>query len=326
METEPSDLKTHILQAIQKRGGWVNAHAHFDRAYTITPDILTQAHALMENKWMLVDEHKRTSSEEDYFARIEKAVQKMIDQGVTVCASFIDVDPITELRAIKAAVAVKKKYAPHIKLLLINQVIKGVLDETAKSWAQKALEYVDIIGGLPSKDRPDTDKHLDVLFAWAKETGKMVHVHIDQENNPNEHDTELLAKKTIENGLEGKVVAVHAISVAAQEPSKRQEIYALMKTAGLSVVCCPSGALSMKPLPEKAYIHNSIAPVVELLEAGIPVGLGVDNISDVFQPLVDGDMYTELRFLAEANRFYDIYKLADIATIHGRRALGLGSI
>lgn len=316
-------LKETILKKIKAKGGWVNAHAHFDRAYTVTPKLLDQAHALMEQKWTLVDSMKRESSEQDYFDRIEKATRAMIAQGVTATCTFVDVDPLTELRAIKAAVSVKKKYEKKIKLYIINQVLKGVLDKDARTWSERALNDVDIIGGLPSKDRPHPNKHLDVLFRWAKETGKMVHVHIDQENNPDEHDTELLAKKTIEYGLEGKIVAIHAVSVAAQASKKRKEIYKLLKTAGITVVCCPSAAVSMKQLPKQSYLHNSIVPVPELLSEGIPVALGVDNIADIYQPLIDGDMYTELRFLAEANRFYDIDKLVEIATTNGKKALGV---
>ena len=274
---QSSDLRSLITRAIQKRGGWVNCHAHFDRAYTMTPALLKQAHQLLEKKWTLVDALKRKSSEEDYFVRIELAVKTMLSQGVSAVATFIDVDPMTELRALTAAVAVKQKYRKKITLLLINQVLKGVMDPVARRWAQKALEYVDIIGGLPSRDRPNPQKHLETIFSWAKDTGKMVHVHIDQENNPNEHDTELLAKKTVQFGLEGKVVAVHAVSVGAQPKKKRKEIYRRMKAAGLTVVCCPSAALSMKQLPYRSRLHNSIAPVPELLAAGIPVALGVDR-------------------------------------------------
>lgn len=322
MQPQPL-LKDSILTKIKQNGGWVNAHAHFDRAFTVNSKNLSHAHHLMEQKWTLADDMKKNSSEEDYFARIEQSVLCMIAQGVSATCTFVDVDPITQLRAIKAAVAVRKKYEKKITIKIINQVLKGVLDTQALQWAEKALEYVDIIGGLPSKDRPFQNKHLDVLFSWAKDTGKMVHVHIDQENNPKEHDTELLAKKTIEYGLEGKVVAIHAVSVAAQPESERKRIYKQMKTAGLIVVCCPSSALSMKVIPAVAEIHNSIIPVGELLEAGISVGLRVDNLSDIYQPLIDGDMYTELRMLSEACRFYDIDALVKIATTNGKIALGI---
>ncbi len=312
-----------ITQKIRKKGGWVNCHAHFDRAYTVSPETLTLSHQLMEKKWTLVDDMKKHSSEEDYYARIERAVCVFIAQGAKATCTFIDVDPITELRALKAAVKVKKKYAHKIECKIINQVLKGVVDPAARKWAEKSLEFVDIIGGLPSRDRPDAGKHLDTIFSWAKETGKMVHVHIDQENNPHEHDTELLADKTIKYGLEGKVIAVHAISIAAHPKKERKEIYKKLKAAGICVVCCPSAALSMKQLDYSTALHNSIAPVPELLVEGIPVALGVDNMADIYQPLVDGDLITELRMLAESCRFYDIDKLVDIATMNGQIALGM---
>jgi cytosine/creatinine deaminase len=318
-----SAIGTVILDKIRKKGGWVNCHAHFDRAFTVSEDSLALAHQLMEKKWTLTDDIRKHSTEEIYAARIERVVKVMIAQGVRVCSTFIDIDPLTELRAIKAAYAVKKKYQRDIQLILMNQTSQGILNPNIQKLTYSALGYLDIIGGLPSRDRPNAAKHLDVLFSWAKETGKMAHMHIDQENNPREHDTDLLVRKTIQYGLEGKVVAVHAISVAAQPEKKRKALYKRMMGAGLGVVCCPSAALSMKALPYKTDIHNSIAPVVEMLQAGIPVALGVDNIADIYQPLVDGDMYTELRMLAESNRFYDIDALVDIATTNGRRVLGV---
>ncbi|MBI4066381.1 amidohydrolase family protein [Candidatus Gottesmanbacteria bacterium] len=316
-------MKDLIVDRIQKNGGWVNTHAHFDRAYTISQENLEQSHRRMENKWTLVDVMKRASSEEAYAERIERALCVMIAQGVRYCATFIDVDPVCELRAIKAAVAIKKKYANVCTLVLINQVLKGVINKEARRWAEKALEYVDIIGGLPSKDRPHDLRHLDIIFEWAKQTRKVVHVHVDQENNPHEHDIERLARRVIKRGLEGKVAAIHGISIAAQSTKRRKQIYRLIKAAGLSLICCPSAALSMRQLPYKTALHNSIAPVPELVSEGIPVAIGVDNIADIYQPLIDGNMYAELRILAESCRFYDLDSLAQIGSSNGLYVLGL---
>ena len=77
----------------------------------------------------------------------------------------------------------------------------------------------------------------------------------------------------------------------------------------------------MKQIPFITETHNSIVPVVELLEEGILVGLGVDNISDIYMPFMDGDMYTEFRMMAEACRFYDIDKLVDISSTNGKNIL-----
>ena len=56
---------------------------------------------------------------------------------------------------------------------------------------------------------------------------------------------------------------------------------------------------------------------------GIIVGLGTDNIYDLYKPFNDGDMWIELRVLLEACRFYDIDALVEIATTNGLKTLGI---
>jgi hypothetical protein len=69
----------------------------------------------------------------------------------------------------------------------------------------------------------------------------------------------------------------------------------------------------MKQLPMTAPLHNSIAPFVKLRQAGVRTYLGIDNVHDLFMPMVDGDIWTECRMLMEACRFYDIDQVAEWA-------------
>ena len=73
----------------------------------------------------------------------------------------------------------------------------------------------------------------------------------------------------------------------------------------------------------QAPVHNSIANVPEMLEAGVVVGLGIDNVYDFYQPFVDGDMWTEARMLMEACRYYNFDELVKICTINGRKILNI---
>ena len=61
--------------------------------------------------------------------------------------------------------------------------------------------------------------------------------------------------------------------MAAKPPFEQDRTIGLLKDAGVSVICCPSAALSMKQLDMTGPLHNSIAPVPKLLEAGVPVTL-----------------------------------------------------
>ena len=86
----------------------------------------------------------------------------------------------------------KEEYKDKIKLLIATQPFGGLIDDKARDLFEEITAKADIAGGLPSKDRPNDEKSLDFLFAIAKKLNKPVHIHIDQENNPNERDTEKL--------------------------------------------------------------------------------------------------------------------------------------
>ena len=119
--------------------------------------------------------------------------------------------------------------------------------------------------------------------------------------------------KTIEHGMQGRVFGVHAISVAAKDEREQDRIIEKILEADLGIIICPSAALSMKQMSMTAPLHNSIAPYPKFREACVRCYLGVDNMHDLFMPLVDGDIWTECRMLMEACRFYDIEAVADWA-------------
>jgi len=267
----------------------------------------------MQKKWELYNYLKENYTHNDLVERISRGVEIMIEQGVTHCRTFVDADSTVKLLPIKAALEVREKYKDRINLEFGIQPLQGVLEDESRKFFAKACEFADVIGGLPSRDRPLPEKHLDYIMNIAKDMNKPLDVHVDQENNPFENETELLARKTIEHGLEGRVSGIHAISISAKPRMEQDRILGLVKEAGLSIIICPSAALSMKQLNLDSQLHNSIAPLVKLIESNIPVFIGVDNIYDLFMPFVDGDMWTECRILMEACRFYDIEKVAEIS-------------
>lgn len=157
----------------------------------------------------------------------------------------------------------------------------------------------------------------------AKKMNKMTHIHVDQLNTAVEKETELLVKKTVEHGMQGKVVAVHGISIAAQPKAYRLDLYKKMVDAGVMLVSCPFAWIDGSRTDELAPIHNSIAPVDEMMPAGVVVAVGTDNIHDIYLPFSSGSMWDELHLLYAACRYSDIDGLVKIATENGRKVLGL---
>lgn len=315
--------KNIILEKIIKNGGWVNAHAHIDRAHTLTARNLNFTAATLQEKWDLNDSIKRNSTINQIYDRMAYAIDEQLEQGVTALGTFIDVDEVIKDKAILASQKIKEKFKKSLEIKFINQSHKGVIDKKALKWFLIGSEFVDIIGGLPEKDKGREKEHIEILFDTAKKLKKMLHVHIDQFNSPKQKDTELLLDLTIKHGLHGKVVGIHGLSIAAHPKKYRKKIYEKMKKAKYMLVTCPSAWIDSRRNEELSVTHNSIAPVEEITLEGLAVGIGSDNINDIYKPFSDGNMWTELRFLLESCHFYDIEELVKIATVSGRRALGL---
>ncbi len=317
-----------LLHKINGQGGFVNAHAHFDRAYSVSQENFQTPEGVeshLHAKWKLVDKYKSRSTQESYLQHILAALRTMHKQNVQACLSFIDCDPISADRAIKAAMEAKKIAAKEMKIRFLTacQTLKGVRDPIAREWFEKSLEYVDVIGGLPGTDAGYEEEHIDILLEAAKRTNKRVHVHVDQLNSADENETELLARRVMKWGLEGKVTAVHGISIAAHPKAKRKEIYKICRDAQLSFIACPIAWIDSRRTEVLAPSHNSVTPIDEMIEEGLLVAIGSDNICDLYKPYADGDMLTELRTLLEANHYYNSEELLKIATINGLKVLGL---
>ena len=314
-----------LRKRISLAGGFVNAHAHFDRAYTANSSDFSEdkVNAHLFEKWQLVDLYKSNATEQVYFEHILKAVTSQISFGVVTALTFIDCDPVSQDRALNAALRVKELFSTTFNLKIACQTLSGVLDPEPQRWFLDHAHKFDVIGGLPRRDEGREAEHIDQLLIVAKKNNQRVHVHVDQLNSPNEKETELLARKTIQHGMEGRVTAVHSISLAAHKQSYRNEVYKICKDADLSFISCPTAWIDHRRNEVLTPTHSAITPVDELVANDLKVAIGSDNIYDVYKPFSDGDMMVELRLLLEANHLYDIDTLVDIASKNGREIIGL---
>lgn len=317
------DLKSVILQKIKENGGWVNAHAHFDRSFTSTPELFKLVNKKRDQKWRLNGNIRKNSTTDQIYDRIAGSLELLIEQGVVATCSFIDVNDEVEDRAIKAALKARDTYKSQIEIKYINLSPYGVVDEQNRKWFEVGAEFADIIGSNVKTDHPNEEKHIELVLQTAKRLNKMAHLHVDELNIPDENETGLLANKIIEFGLEGKVVGVHGISIGAHKKSDRKRIYETMARAKMIMVACPLTWIDGWRSEVMTPTHNSITPADELTAHGIPVAIGLDNIHDIFKPMNDANMWNDLRLLMEANRWFDIDEIVKVATTNGRSALGI---
>lgn len=307
-------MKNFFLEEIYKRGGYSCYHAHFDKAYLMTPKIFVKSQTSLQEKWKLYRDFKLSYTKETLLNRMSKCIVNMINQDVKYVRTFVDADGIVGQMCIDSALCLKEIYSNEIKIDIAIQPLEGLENAKSKENFLEACMKSDFIGGLPDRDSSPSN-HLDLLFGLAKSLNKPVDVHVGQNNLPSERETELVLDKIEEHSLKQKVSLVHCISLACQEENYIRQQAKRMQQLNVDVIVCPSAAISMKQNNSVyAPIHNSIAPVRILLEEGVNVKLGIDNIEDLFMPLVDGDMWFETRLLMEATRIYDLDKIINIVT------------
>lgn len=309
----PFSVENYIRDLVDKGGGFSNCHSHLDRAYTVNNLNFDVSRSSLRDKWDLVNDIKRNSTVKEITDNMMTAVTYQKMNGVTSICTFLDFDEISEDKPFKAFENVKNNLGALIKLKCANQTLRGILSQENRYYFDMGSEMCDIIGSLPARD-VDAEAHLDIVFSRAKELNKKVHVHVDQFNTNQETETEIVLKKVIEYGLEGQVSLIHCISLASHHKDYRQEMYKLIKETNTSIICCPRAWLDAPRKEEYQPSHNAITPVDEMLDYGIEIGLGTDNISDLMLPFNDGDMFKELETLAIATRIYDIDKLVKLAT------------
>lgn len=327
MTVIPNTVRAMLEPMIKANGGWVNTHAHADRSFTLSPEIMEMRRTCtLQQKWDALDRLKRESTVDDFYTRFCTMFELMISQGVTALCTFVDIDPQSEDRAIIAGIKAREHYKDQLTVKFANQTLKGVIDPEARKWFDIGADLVDIIGALPKRDERDfgkADEAWNIIMGTAKEKGKMVHAHVDQFNQAVEYETEQMCMKTMEFGLQGRVVGVHGISIAAHSKKYRDRLYQLMREACVMMIACPTAWIDTPRTEAIGPMHNSMTPVDELVPAGVRVAIGVDNVADAMVPWSGGDMWHELTLMATGCRYDNFEDLVEIATRNGRMALGL---
>ena len=305
------------MNFLRKNIKWVCHHAHLDKSNLITKESLYKTSVHMQDKWYIMEEYKKKYSELELYNRMNSSVENIVSQNCNHIRSFIDVDSTVGLMCVHSADKLRNDWkSKGVHIQLATQPLEGLAgkDSNIKLF-EEAANICDIVGCLPSRDYDKSSEHLDIAFSTAKRLGKHVEAHLDQCNLPSENETSRFCDFVEKYDYMGKARTVHSISLACQPLDRQQEVASRLASLNVGVIICPSAAISMKQSPEiNAPIHNSIAPLGVLLDAGVDIGLGIDNINDIFMPYCDGNLTFELRLLAEATRTYDIDLLEKIAT------------
>jgi cytosine deaminase len=336
--------RAKLEELVRHRGGVVNAHSHLDIARVVGLPLLANIAAEfsldhpvrlgelpLTDKIHVLDSRLRTADEyrETAYSRAASYLEELVAAGGRGCETCVTTSDATGSAVVDIFGALKRDFADRLTLRLAALHLVPVLDDERELTAFRkvcAHPDIDMVSGLPQHHPDRTAEYCDLAFAIADEVDKPIEVHVDEYLDPEETETRTAAEAALrarERGYTHPISFVHGITLAAKPRTERLRVAGMLRDADVTMVICPRSALSIAAADVSNYLHNALAPVRELLESGVRIALGTDNIGDVFLPLSSGDMYAEAEFLAEAQRFYDLDTIADMLTINGARALNL---
>jgi len=224
--------------------------------------------------------------------RIRSIIPFALRQGVTIIRSHVDIDSIVELKSLSALQEVQSEYSGIVDIQIVATPQEGIVaHKGTEELLLKALDSgAKVIGGLPEAEKSvdDSKTHLDIVFSIAREKDVDVDVHNDV--LPTGKNLEYFLTKVTSNHYEGRASSAHNIALAHYPDEDAKRIIELIKRADVTVITNPctmmtSGRQSPPPTP------RGITRVRELLEAGVNLTYGIDNMVDPYNPFGEFNVF-----------------------------------
>lgn len=322
-------LSAEAGQVIDAKGclvteSFVNGHLHLDKVYTLKmagEDALKSYNGEGMGGAMTGIEQaanfKAAYDESWILPNVRKACDLALKYGNTHIRAFADVDSKARLEGVKALLKAREEYKGRVELQVVAFPQDGVAREPgAKELVKQALDLgADVVGGIPWIEftREDEQDHVDAMCAYAKEYNKPISMLLDDVGDGEERTLEMLCKRSIAMGWQGRVTAQHCRAMELYPENYFRKLTSLLKQAGVGIVSDPhTGPLA--------------ARVKDLLAAGVPVALGQDDIQDAYYPFGENNML-QIAFLAShllrMLTFDDMELLYDMISTTAARVLGM---
>ena len=309
-----SAVEGEAKQVIDAKGNlvtesFVNGHLHLCKVYTL--EMAGQAALKEYNDNNMGGAMTSIERAADFKACYD---EKWIIENVR---AFADVDSKARLEGVKGVIRGREEYKDRLDIQVVAFPQDGVAREPgAKELIKQAMDLgADVVGGIPWIEFTEEEEldHVNSMCNYAKEYDKDISMLLDDVGDAEERTLEMLCKKVIEMGWQGRATAQHCRAMELYPENYFRKLVSLLKKAQIGVVSDP----------HTGPLH---ARVKDLLKAGVPVALGQDDIADAYYPYGECNML-QVAFLAShllhMVSFDDMELLYDMITTSAAKVLGI---
>ncbi|MEU8635142.1 amidohydrolase family protein [Amycolatopsis sp. NPDC048633] len=256
-----------------------DVHVHLDstriglpfRPHTGGPGVV----AMMTN-----DRENWRTAEVPLPSRVAGTLERMIAHGTTRVRSYAQVDVDCGLEKLDAVLAAREKFAAQAEVHVMAFAQAGILREPG------TLDVLDaamrsgatVIGGIdPCTLDKDPKGHLDAVFGLAEKHQAEIDIHLHEPGHLGLFSTDLVLERVRALDMRGKVTMSHAYDLGSISESVSRRViddFAELDIAMTTVAPSAAGQLSL----------------LDLVSAGVRIGLGEDGQRDYWSPYGNCDL------------------------------------
>src|SRR5689334_10244669 len=306
----------------------VDPHVHLDAVLTVGEPRYNESGTLIEGilTWA---ERKPSLTHEDVKRRARQAILWEVAQGTGLIRSHVDVCDAS-LTALRALIELRDELRDLVELKLIAFPQDGILSyPNGKELMREAMALgCDVIGGIPHHEwtREDGVEEVHFLFELARETGAPIDLHCDETDDEQSRFLEVVAARTIRDGMGGRVVAGHTTAMGSYNDAYAFKLLQILKRAGVTIVANPLDNIVLQGRFDTYPKRRGMTRVKELDAAGVNVACGHDSIMDPWYPLGRGSMLDALSMLvhvAQMTGRTELFRAYEMVTTNPARAAGI---
>ncbi|MGK9174272.1 cytosine deaminase [Yokenella regensburgei] len=326
-------VQNESYEVLNARGGlalppFIEPHIHLDTTQTAGEPAWNQSGTLFEGieRWA---ERKALLTHEDVKQRAWQTLKWQMANGIQYVRTHVDVsDP--SLTALKAMLEVRQEVAPWITLQIVAFPQEGILSyPNGAALLEEALVLgADVVGAIPHFEftREYGIESLHIAFELAKKYDRPLDIHCDEIDDEQSRFVETVAALALKMAMGERVTASHTTAMHSYSGAYTSRLFRLLKLSGINIVANPLVNIHLQGRFDDYPKRRGVTRVKELLEAGINVCFGHDDVFDPWYPLGTGNMLQVLHMglhVCQLMGYQQIDAGLNLITHHSARTFGV---
>jgi cytosine deaminase len=297
--------------------GLVDGHVHLDKTFLGAPWVPHLEGGTVRER-IAAEKEIRATVETPLAERAAALIDLLASQGTMAIRSHVDINPEIGLGNLETILELRERVRERMSIQLVAFPQSGVAiaPGTAELMEEALKLGVENVGGLdPAAIDGDIDGQLDLVFDLAARYGVGIDIHLHDGGELGIYELRQIAARCRANGMAGKVAVSHAYALGMVAEAEAAATANVLAEAGVAIMTAASG-------------FGAMPPVKLLLEHGVNVFAGSDNIRDAWSPFGTGDMAERamlIAYLSDMKSDADLHAAFDLTTVNAARALGLES-